>query len=181
MEGTFPYACEKCGEPVLLTDAEYQERLKARGRVKKGRVKGGVVRCPTCSPPVAPDVHPLAGVRRRNFQPLQVEMPKAKLMNLTPGEREAYGVIATLRHQETQELKTIASCGAPLQAAKDLAAEIDAMGETWKIVAICSPASIYRDLQGSRGTMNLRVEAERMGMIGRADLVENRPRKLRDM
>ena len=106
-------------------------------------------------------------------------------LNITPRERDIYGATVTIRNQETRELRTLHHAGAPGPALREIVAEIDAAEGNWLVVAISSPNSIYRDLQGSRIAFDSTHsaheksvadprsnESNALARVGRMDLLE---------
>lgn len=66
-------------------------------------------------------------------------------------ERQRDGAIVSLREQDTGRLDTVHVTGKTRDALEQLCDMIDQRDGDWKIVAISTPASIFRDLQGVRG------------------------------
>ena len=73
-----------------------------------------------------------------------------RALTLGSVERQNVGVIVTMREPCSGHLKTVHVPGRPLQALAEIVAEIDASDREWKIASICTPQTIFRDLQGTR-------------------------------
>lgn len=163
------YICERCRADVRLTDAEFTERTK-RGRV--------ALYCDECLDLRDP---PTVGKRDRHANELSIDA------------RRRGGVIATVRDQETGELRTRHEPGYSREAMQALVRWVDALGPSWRICTISTPSSIARDLQGARerekrshagardeGRDNADVrQTERilLGIVKRLDLLEERPNR----
>jgi hypothetical protein len=100
-------------------------------------------------------------------------------------ERERTGVIVTVREQTTGQLHTFHEVGQAKRAMLTVADLVDAMEGDWKIVALSTPTSIFRDLQGLRGELAASAiaphralsdprtnEMMMLGLIGRMDLLQ---------
>lgn len=85
--------------------------------------------------------------------------------NLTPREREIYGVTITAREQTTDATETFAITGMKAGAAiKDCVRTLrrrNEAGADWKIICISTPITIHRDVIASR--IHVRVDEERHG------------------
>lgn len=147
---------------------KHYNAAKKRRRLarRKGTFKG----------PKAPILHPLS-----NKRAVQVDKGKPAFLGrtphitLTPAERMEYGVTLTVREQETLKVEAFCVNGPVMSALKEACDRIDAAEGDWKIVSISTPSSIFRDLQGAHSKNRATPEQERLGRIGRADLLEPRP------
>lgn len=166
----FPYACEKCGNPVLLTLVEYNER-----KFKEGKYGSRII-CPDHGETAPEPEHEEPPVLTRKRPPSRhgfVPEGNTKNLSLTPKERGEYGVTVTIREQETMELHTFTVPG-PLRKALEEACDlIDEIGKgDWKIVCISNPISIFRDLQGSHDLTQVGANAHKLSVVRRMDLLE---------
>ena len=117
---------------------------------------------------------------------------KATTMELSPKERDLYGVIVSVRHQQTGQMRSLHEPGRAREALARACERVTAMGDEWRIVSISTPPSIYRDLQGirvrerRRGFLKTeeiksrsrvddpRPEIQQLGQIGLLHLLEDR-------
>jgi len=152
----FAYACEKCSDTVALSDDDF--------RARKGRVlcdtHGGRQAAP----------EPVKTARRRNAH-LRAEHPASERLNLTPGERDDYGVTVTVQEQDSGAVDVIVGKGPVRKALLDVCNQIDGRTGCWRVITISSPASIFRDLQGMRDTELVSLEAAMLGQAHRLDLL----------
>jgi hypothetical protein len=89
--------------------------------------------------------------------------------------RSEYGLTVGLLDEETGDRKYVHVMGAPMEAARTLAASIE--GSNWKVDVVSTPQSILSDLRG-RPNHNVTNGPERLLLrIGRGDLLSE---KLRD-
>lgn len=72
------------------------------------------------------------------------------MLDTSGQERAAAGIIASVRNQKTGECVSLHEFGPVIIATRAIAAAVDRLGADWKIVALSTPHSIYRDLQGTR-------------------------------
>lgn len=122
-----------------------------------------------------------------------VPLEPAAMLPRTQWDRRA-GVTVTAEHVDGPPLVSFHIGGAPRAALLAACERIDAMGKGWAIVSISSPASVYRDLQGTRRpeptsariggnyteakphTEDPRTtELQLLGAIGRLDLLRRLP------
>lgn len=71
-------------------------------------------------------------------------------LNTSGRERAQFGVIGTAQNSATGKTVSMHRAGPPTIAVAEIAAEVDKLGANWKIVSLSTPASVYRDLQGTR-------------------------------
>lgn len=101
------------------------------------------------------------------------ELPVLR-MPINGGDRQSAGVIVTAREQTTG-LRDVFHRAGPdaLRAVCDV---IDALDGDWRVLSICTPDTIYRDLQGTRaaewGAETSMPEPTMLGRIGRLDLLD---------
>lgn len=170
----FPYACERCDNFVMLTTREYASRKKGRGKY------GAQILCESCStvavePPAVEEPDPPRPRRRKPPPRSSMFVPEGatKGISLTPKERDDYGVTLTIREQTTHQLHTFSVRGSLVKSLAEACDLIDQIREgEWKIVSISNPISIFRDLQGSHDPGVPNAEAQKLGRIGRRDLLE---------
>jgi hypothetical protein len=87
--------------------------------------------------------------------------------------REA-GFLITIREQQTDERRILHQD--VLEALNRIAERIDALEGDWRVLSLCTPTSIYRDLQGTRkrpwGDAVQFPELSAFGRIHRLDLLD---------
>ena len=100
-------------------------------------------------------------------------------LDLSGDSRARDGIIVSAREQKTGQLATFHEIDAPRSALTHVCERLDAMDGDWKIVSVCTPTSIYRDLQGHRqGRDEQNVSDPRtgeqnlLGLVGRLELLQ---------
>ncbi len=100
-------------------------------------------------------------------------MPGAQLV-MSGDKRSEYGCIVTAREQETDARIVLHRTGYNVIA--QICDELDALEGDWRVLSYSTPATVYRDLQGTRqhewkDTMQY-PEEHVLGRIGRLDLLD---------
>lgn len=80
-------------------------------------------------------------------------------LTTTPGQRTA-GVIVTCQHDDGPPLHTFHVPGGTGKAMARACELLDEMGAGWRVVSISTPATIFRDLQGTRYLLEARGDTE---------------------
>jgi len=179
VSSTFRYVCEKCGSEVPLTIGDYEKRTRQAARAKEMRAApeqskwGKPIICDECDKPPLTQ-HPLTGIRRRLNKPAVKTMPRSEHLNLSPLERDDFGVTVTSREQRTKKVRVDIGYGPVTNALQDVVDHLDSLDGNWKIVTVSSPATIYGDLQGIRDYSQPSAELRFLAKIGRKDMVEYR-------
>ena len=89
-------------------------------------------------------------------------------------DRARFGGLVSIREIHTDERRTLHAQGKGY--IRRIAEQMDALPGTWRVVALCTPETIFRDLQGTRkDEWQMRVhypEQDAFGKIGRLDLLD---------
>lgn len=104
-------------------------------------------------------------------------MPRSRGFNfLHSGERDRYGVIATLEHDDGTGTTVQEFPGAVKGAMRECADYCDR--HNLRVVSLSTPATIHGDLAGRSHQISSRPEFLYLGIVGRIDLLHRRVRKL---
>lgn len=98
----------------------------------------------------------------------------ARELGINAQDRAAYGVIVTAREQTSDQRIVLHRSGRDgLQQVCDV---LDALVGDWRVLTVSTPATIYRDLQGTRarewGAETQTPEPSVLGKVGRLDLLD---------
>lgn len=98
----------------------------------------------------------------------------AKTLLMSGQDRRAYGVVATLREQNTDQRIVVHRKGpAPVEQVAELC---DHLEGDWRVLCISNPETVYRDLQGTRARQWADSidfpETHMLGHIDRLDLLD---------
>ncbi len=103
-------------------------------------------------------------------------MPSPRELSLGEYERKRIGCIVTAREQWTGELHVVHRSGTPREALRAISDELAALEGDWRVLSISTPATIYRDLQGTRQTEGFDrlalPELQWLHSLGRFDLLD---------
>lgn len=103
-------------------------------------------------------------------------MPATAYLSLGSTERENVGVIVTARELQTGERIVLHEKGTTSDALRAVCQRLDRLGGDWRVLALATPATIYRDLQGTRLTESrdsLDIpERPALAKIGRLDRLD---------
>lgn len=102
------------------------------------------------------------------------QMPVAVLDPYSGQQRQNDGVLVTVRELDVGVVTVIHCTGQ--HALEQVCEQLDAMAGDWRVVSLCTPTTIYRDLQGTRKNVwadNVQFpEVQALGRIGRLDLLD---------
>lgn len=104
-------------------------------------------------------------------------------LDMSSDERARHGCLVTLRNQQTGADRVVHLLGSVEAGLKELTLDLDELredGDDWRILTVCTPTTIFRDLQGSRAIEEngaTRIEEMYLGSIGRLDLLAEVPEK----
>jgi len=103
-------------------------------------------------------------------------MPVRSYLSLGSTERKQVGVIVTVRELETGTRLVLHEPGNPTQALAEVCDRLDALPGEWRVICLSTPATIHRDLQGTRlreGDDLLELpERPALARVGRLDLLD---------
>jgi len=104
-------------------------------------------------------------------------MPSPKDLSLGSWERTRVGVIVTARELQTGERLVLHEEGTTTEGMRAVIARLDKLPGDWRVLCLCTPVTIFRDLQGTRlveGKRDALVipEREALSRIGRIDRLD---------
>jgi hypothetical protein len=173
----YVYRCERCGDHVIMTRADYDQLLAHQRRLnRRPRRWGAQVLCDDCTPapPAPPPLHQ-SQVTAAHVQPPRHLPASGSRFNLTPAERMDYGVTVTIHNERLALYDSLVGVGPVVVALTGICDRIDDLNDDepgWQIVSVSTPGTIYADLQGMRDPAHPRPEVRLLAVIGRIDLLE---------